>query len=105
MFPERPLVEIPDEDAIFHTVFDLNDGSRSPAQRIWGRAARTATTAASEPAGKASTTTRVASMIAASYNSDLEDAWEYADDPYCPEKFSGLAIRVGVNYVTYALTH
>lgn len=44
-------------------------------------------------------------MIAASYNSDLEDAWEYADDPYCPEKFSGLAIRVGVNYVTYALTH
>jgi hypothetical protein len=44
-------------------------------------------------------------MVAISYNSDLGDAWEYADDPYYPEKFSGLAIRIGVDYVIYAITH
>ena len=44
-------------------------------------------------------------MIAISYNSDIGDAWEYADDPYYPEKFSGLAIRIGVNYILYAMTH
>jgi hypothetical protein len=44
-------------------------------------------------------------MVAISYNSDVGDAWEWADDPYYPEKFSGLAIRVGVNYIVYAMTH
>ena len=44
-------------------------------------------------------------MVAISYNSDLGDAWEWADDPVYPENFSGLAIRVGVNYIVYAMTH
>ena len=44
-------------------------------------------------------------MIAISFNSDIGDAWEYADDPRYPEKFAGFAIRVGVNYVVYAMTH
>jgi hypothetical protein len=44
-------------------------------------------------------------MVAISYNSDLGDAWEWADAPEYPEKFSGLAIRVGVNYIVYAMTH
>jgi len=44
-------------------------------------------------------------MVAISYNSDLGDAWEWADDPDYPEKFADLAIRIGVNYVVYAMTH
>ncbi len=44
-------------------------------------------------------------MIAISYNSDLGDAWEWADDPVYPEKAAGLAVRVGVNYIIYAMTH
>jgi hypothetical protein len=44
-------------------------------------------------------------MVAASYNSDLGDAWEWADDAEYPEKFANFAIRVGVNYVVYAMTH
>jgi len=44
-------------------------------------------------------------MIAISYNSDLGDAWEWADSPYYPEKFSDVAIRIGVNNVVYAMTH
>ena len=44
-------------------------------------------------------------MVAISYNSDLGDAWEWADEPRYPAKFSDLAIRVGVNYVVYSMTH
>jgi hypothetical protein len=33
------------------------------------------------------------------------DSWEWADDPYYPEKFSALGIRLAVNYTVYALTH
>jgi hypothetical protein len=35
----------------------------------------------------------------------LGDAWEWADDPRYPERFSGFAIRLGVNYVLYSMTH
>jgi hypothetical protein len=41
----------------------------------------------------------------ANINQDTGDAWEWADEPRYPEKFSGFAIRMGVNYVTYAMTH
>ena len=44
-------------------------------------------------------------MIAITYNSDVGDAWEYADDPTYPEKAASSAIRIGVNYIVYAMTH
>jgi hypothetical protein len=36
---------------------------------------------------------------------DLGDSWEWADDPSYEEKYSGLGIRIGVNYIIYAMTH
>jgi hypothetical protein len=44
-------------------------------------------------------------MIAISYNSDVGDSWEWADSAEYPEKYSALGIRIGVNYVVYAMTH
>jgi len=39
------------------------------------------------------------------HNSDLGDSWENADDPKYPARFSALGIRIGVNYIVYAMTH
>ena len=36
---------------------------------------------------------------------DPPDAWEWADAPEYPEKYAGLAFRLGVNYVLYTMTH
>ena len=105
VFPERPLVEIPDDDAIFHTVFDLNDRFQVPGAAHLGPGCKNCYNGGVGARWKGIYDDKGRVMIAASYNSDLGDAWEYADDPYYPEKFSGLAIRVGVNYVTYAMTH
>ena len=44
-------------------------------------------------------------MVAICHNMDLGDSWEHADNPAYPEKFSALGIRIGVNYVVYAMTH
>ena len=44
-------------------------------------------------------------MVAISFNIDMGDAWEHADDPYYPAEMTGLAYRLGVNYVIYAMTH
>jgi hypothetical protein len=44
-------------------------------------------------------------MVAISYNSDIGDSWEWSDRASYPERFSALGIRIGINYVVYAMTH
>jgi hypothetical protein len=102
VFPDRPIVDIPSSDAIFHTVYDLDDryqivGAEHLAEghKLDGYVARWR--------GIYDDKGRV--MVAASFNSDIGDSWEWADEPEYPEKFSALGIRVGVNYIVYAMTH
>jgi hypothetical protein len=102
VFPERPIVDIPNQDAIFHTVFDLDDRYRvtgaehlATGYKKDGRVARWQ--------GIYDDKGRV--MVAISLNSDIGDSWEWSDSPEYPLKFSDLGIRLGVNYVVYAMTH
>ena len=44
-------------------------------------------------------------MVAISFQSDLGDSWNGWDDPRYEEKFSALGIRIGVNYIIYAMSH
>src|SRR5216117_3426890 len=44
-------------------------------------------------------------MVIVTYNSDLGDAWEHMDVACYPEKYSGQAYRMGINFVVYAMTH
>jgi hypothetical protein len=104
VFPDRPIVEIDNADAIFHTVYDLDDRYQVPGQ--WALARGTTYRNDGETAhwrGIYDDHGRV--MVAMSFNSDIGDSWEWADDPMYPEKYSALGIRIGVNYVIYALTH
>jgi hypothetical protein len=102
VFPDRPIIEIADNDAIFHTVYDLNDRLQVPGQAHLYPGYKNNGIGAHWQ-GIYDDQGRI--MVAITYNSDIGDAWEYADDPYYPEKFSGFAIRLGVNYVIYAMTH
>jgi hypothetical protein len=44
-------------------------------------------------------------MAAICHDMDLGDSWEHADNPEYPVEFTQLGMRIGVNYVTYAMTH
>jgi hypothetical protein len=44
-------------------------------------------------------------LVAVHWNTDLGDAWEWADDPYYPISYSNYAWRVGINFIIYAMTH
>ena len=96
------IVDIADNDPIFHTVYDLDDRFQVPGEAHLYRGYKNNGIGA-HWRGIFDDKGRV--MVAISYNSDLGDAWEWADAPHYPEKFSGLAIRIGVNYVVYAMTH
>jgi hypothetical protein len=107
VFPDRPIVEIENADAIFHTVYDLDDRYQVPGQwALSGRGGINSQRAVGTVAhwrGIFDDKGRI--MVAMCFNSDLGDSWEWADDPSYPEKYSALGIRIGVNYVVYAMTH
>jgi len=44
-------------------------------------------------------------MVLINWNTDLGDAWEWADDPGYPLKFSTYAFEIGINFVVYGMTH
>lgn len=104
VFPDRAIVEIENTDAIFHTVYDLDDRYQVPGQ--WAlRRGTTYRSDGAQPHWQGIYDDRGRLMVAISFNSDLGDSWEWADDPSYPEKYSALGIRIGINYVTYAMTH
>jgi len=102
VFPDRPIVDIPDADAIFHTVYDLDDRYQIPGAEHLDRGYKLDGKGA-HWRGIYDDKGRI--MIAISFNSDVGDSWEWADDPEYPEKFSALGNRIGVNYIVYAMTH
>ena len=104
IFPDREIVEIDDADAIFHNVYDLDDRYQIPGQ--WAlRQGTTYRKDGSRPYWKGIYDDHGRLMVAMCFNSDVGDSWEWADSPRYPEKYSALGIRIGVNYVVYALTH
>ena len=104
VFPDRPIVEIADTDQIFHTVYDLDERIQIPGQ--WAlRRGSTYRNDGAQPYWRGIYDDQGRLMVAICFNSDVGDGWEWADDPRFPEKYSALAIRLGVNYVIYALTH
>ncbi len=104
VFPDRPIVEIDNADPIFHIVYDLDERYQVPGQ--WALARGTTYRNDGSVAhwrGIYDDHGRV--MVAMTFNSDVGDSWEWADDPNYPEKYSALGIRIGVNYVVYSMTH
>ena len=44
-------------------------------------------------------------MVAINWNTDLGDAWEWAENPYYPLKYSNFAYQLGINSIVYAMSH
>jgi len=104
IFPERDVVELENRDAIFHTVYDLDDryqvASEGSVQR--GRSWK-CENCPDHWRGIFDDHGRL--MVAITFQSDVGDSWEWADAPYYPAEYAQLGIRIGVNYIIYAMTH
>jgi hypothetical protein len=104
VFPDRPIVEIPDSDPIFHAVYNLDDRYQVPgAQFLYS--GRVYEKDGTVPHWRGIYDERGRLLVAMCFNMDLGDSWEHADNPQYPEKFSALGLRIGVNYIVYAMTH
>jgi hypothetical protein len=104
IFPDRPIVEIENQDAIFHVLYDLDEkiqvAGTSPLSR-----GMTYEQDGVTPHWRGIFDDRGRIMVAMCFNQDNGDAWEWADSPQYPEQMASQAYRVGINYIIYAMTH
>jgi hypothetical protein len=106
VFPDRPIEDIPDNDAIFHTLYDLDERFQVPGAQYF----ESGLTYEKGPSGKTPHWRCIRDekgriVVAICHNMDLGDAWEWSDDPKYAEKWASLAYRIAMNYFVYDLTH
>ena len=132
VFPDREVVDIPDEHEVFSVLYDLNasaqiavqveqggGGGSRPARPVGRGSVRqmqipgifalmrgvTYEQDGTEPHWRGIFDDDGRLMVAINHNMDLGDAWEHADTPQYPQPLTALAYRVGINYVLYTMTH
>jgi hypothetical protein len=100
---EIEAVELTDGHPAFHVAYDMKDRVRVPgANVVHGDGVERG---GWDPHWRAIEDSRGRMYVAISFNQDVGDGWEFADDPDYPERLSSEAIRIGINYALYAMTH
>lgn len=102
VFPDRPILELGDDHPIFHAVYDLSDRPQIPT---WQHLPLGYRNDGAVPYWRAILDDDGRVMVMISYNNDIADGWQRADEYRYPQDAANAAIRLGVNFAVYALTH
>jgi len=104
VFPDRQIVDLPDDHPLFHTVFDLDGKHQVPNwNALQGGVPYRADGV--EPHWRAILDDNGRVMVAIAFNNDMGDSYQWADDPDYPQSGATLGMRMGVNFAVYAMTH
>jgi hypothetical protein len=111
VFPGKPITDIAMGDSVMHVLYDIGEkdltwipGTRHLRIGAGGQVS-VQQPAGTSPAWRAITDERNRMVVAVNFNTDVGDAWEYADSPEYPEPMTALAYRYGLNYLVYSMTH
>ena len=102
--PEYNPVDLPASHPIFHCFYDINTLIQIPGlQYLY-------TGSLSEKGGTVPHYRAILAkdgriMVMINHNSDLGDAWEWADDPAYSSLFATRAFQLATNYIVYSMTH
>ena len=102
---DRPIVELENNDPIFHVLYDLNDKIQLAGTAAINRGLSYECYDSQTPHWRGIYDDHNQLMVAITFNQDYGDAWEWADAPWYPEAMTSQAYRVGINYIIYPMTH
>jgi hypothetical protein len=111
VFPGKPITDIAHSDSVMHVLYDIEEKDLTwiPGTRHLRRGPGGGITVqqpeGTAPAWRALYDDRNRLVVAVNFNTDVGDAWEYADSPMYPEPMTALAYRYGLNYLVYSMTH
>lgn len=104
VFPDRTIVEVPLDHPIFHAFYDIDEVLQIPnvyqaseglTYEYDGRVPHVR--------GIFDDDDRL--MVLINWNTDLGDAWEWADLPRYPLRYSTYAFEIGINFVIYGMSY
>jgi len=104
VLPEYPIVELPPDHPLLDTFYRIDEVVQVPNVRQGMRGGPTWEGDGYVPHLRAIFDEAGRLMVLISWNSDLGDAWEWAENPYYPLPFSNYAYRLGVNVVLYGMS-
>ena len=104
VLPDCRIEELPLSHPIFHCFFDIEELNQVPGiQYLY--TGRPYEKDGVVPHFRGVFDSAGHLKVVVNFNSDLGDAWEWADYPPYPEQWSSAAYRLGINYIVYSMTH
>jgi hypothetical protein len=108
VMPGRAIEDLEDGDPIWHVLYDIKErffiaGLRHLGIGRGGGFGMRGRLDPPEWKGIRDAKGRVAVVV--NVNVDIGDAWEHADLAEYPEAMTGLAYRLGINFIVYSMTH
>ena len=111
VLPNKAITDIAESDEVMHVLYDIQEKDRTfiPGSRHLRRGPGGSIVVVqppgTAPAWRALYDDRNRLIVAVNFNTDVADAWEFADVPYYPASMTLLAYRYGINYIIYSMTH
>jgi Domain of unknown function (DUF4159) len=104
VFPDRDIVDLKDDEVVFHVAFELKQMTRVSIPHIsqafgggFGLGGTPHWRGVFDDSGRL--------MVLIAHNNDVGDGWQWADDPRYPADEANRALRIGSNVAVYAMTH
>ncbi len=105
VLPGYQIVDLPLEHPIFTTFYEIEEIMQVPNLNNGVRGWQTHERDGYVPMVRGIHDESGRLMVVINFNTDLGDAWEWADHPYYPLKYSTYAYEMGVNMIVYAMSH
>ncbi len=104
VFPDREIENVPRDHPVYHAFYQIDEVIQVPNvyRAVYGPTY--------EYDGKVPHVRGIFDdagrlMVLVNWNTDLGDAWEWADHPEYPLRYSTYAYQMGINFVVYAMSH
>jgi len=105
VLPEFTIVDLPLDHSLFHSMYDVKEIQQVPnvGNGCYGPPYSERDGIVPHVRGIFDAQQRL--MVVINWNTDLGDAWEWAEQPCYPLKFSTYAWEMGINFIVYGMSH
>ena len=105
VFPDRAIVDLPMSHPLFSTYYDIDEIKQVPNINNGASGYTTSEKGGIVPWVRGIMDDDGRLMVVINFNTDLGDAWEWAESPYYPLEYSRFAYELGANMIVYGMSH
>ncbi len=105
VFPDRPIVDLELSHPLFSAYYDIEEILQVPNINNGASGYRTHERDGYVPYVRGIMDDDGRLMVVINWNTDLGDAWEWAESPMYPLEYSTFAYELGANMIVYGMSH